>query len=443
MPPPDPRRPFLPNKPRGVAPPAELVDVTITALGGQGDGLAQQAGRTVYVPFTVPGDRVRVRLAGEQGRPVEWLERGADRAEPPCPHFGRCGGCALQHVADAAYATWKLARLQAALAQYRLTGVEIGQLLRIPPGQRRRAEFAVQRAGAAVRIGFHGHRTREIIEIGPCPVLLPAIVDLLPALRAGLRDVLRDGEAADLFVGLADGGVDALITLARTPDRATLEALAALAQSGDLARISWRRGDGPADIVAERRRPRAIFATGTGAIAVDLPPGAFLQASEAGERAIVDNVLGATGPARRLLDLYAGCGTLALPLAAAWHGRSVHAVEGDAAMATALSAAARNAGLGSAVTATARDLARRPLLAPELAGYDAIVFDPPFNGAREQSQAIAASPVRRIVGVSCNPVTFARDARILVDGGCRLVAVQPIDQFVWSTHLELVALFER
>jgi 23S rRNA (uracil1939-C5)-methyltransferase len=417
-----------------------LAELTITALGAQGDGIASHGNRTVYVPFTVPGDRVRARLgAGDRAQPAEWLEHGPDRVEPPCPHFGRCGGCQLQHIGEAAYTAWKLDRLTEALTRSGLDGVSIAPLLRMPPGRRRRAEFAVQRSGGTVRIGFHGHRTREIIEIGPCPVLLPAIEALIPALRAGLHGVLRDGEAADLFVGLVDGGVDAVITLSRVADRATLEALAGLAQTCDLARISWRKADGPVEIAAERRKPRAIFA----GIAIDLPPGAFLQASEAGEQAIVEAVMAAAGPTRRLLDLYAGCGTLSLPLATAWHGRSVHAVEGDTAMAAALSGAARSAGLGNAVSVTTRDLVRRPLLAAELTGYDAIVFDPPFAGAREQSQAIAACQVRRVIGVSCNPTTFARDARTLADGGYKLVSVQPIDQFVWSTHLELVALFQR
>lgn len=417
-----------------------LVDLTIDALGGSGDGVASHDGRTIYVPFTLPGDRVQARLvARDRALPVAWHVHGAGRVEAACPHFGTCGGCTLQHLDEARYVAWKTERLQAALARHRLDGVRIAPPVRIGAGQRRRAEFALQRRGHTVTVGFHAAAGSGLVAIGPCPVLRPELEALLPRLSAGLRDALHEGEKADLQVTLTDGGADALITLAREPDLKRLEALSQAAAACDLARLAWRTAAVPATPAAERRKPRISFRSGERDVAVDLPPGAFLQPSAAGERALTDAVTVAAAGARRMLDLYAGCGTFALPLAA---GRSVHAVDGDAAMVAALAAAARRAGLGRLTTA-ARDLAHRPLLPDEVSGFDAVVFDPPFAGALAQSRFLAAAKVPLVIGVSCNPATFARDARVLCDGGLRLAAVTPVDQFVWSPHLELVGVFRR
>jgi len=267
--------------------------------------------------------------------------------------------------------------------------------------------------------------------------LTPGLLALLPVLREGLDSVLQENESAQLVLLETETGVDLLLRTRRDPDLAVRQALAALAEAADLARISWAEPDGPAEPIALRRPPRVTF----GGVAVEPPPGGFLQPSLEGEAALTRLVLGSLPAApARVLDLYAGCGSFTFPLA---ERARVHAVEGDQAALDALWAAARRADLAGRVGTEARDLARRPLEPSELAGFDCAVFDPPRAGAREQAERIARSELPAAVAVSCNPNTFARDARILVDGGFTLADVTPLDQFPWSGHVELVAGFQR
>jgi 23S rRNA (uracil1939-C5)-methyltransferase len=288
-----------------------------------------------------------------------------------------------------------------------------------------------------VLLGFHARARHRVVDLLQCLILLPQLAALLLPLRQALGRVLADGRSADLLLAWTDAGADLLMISTTAPDLAGRQALAAFAEAGDLARVSWSPPDGEAEPVALRRAPTLRFA----GVPVRLPPGPFLQPSAEGEAALVAAVAEATSGARRVADLYAGCGTFTLPLAAA--GRRVHAVDGAGPAIEALTAAARAGGLGSAVTAERRDLDRRPLLGPELQRYEAVVFDQPRAGAKAQAALLAHSTVPRVVAVSCNPTTFARDARILVDGGYRLDWVQPVDQFPWTGHLELVAAFAR
>ena len=416
--------------------------LTIDSVGVRGDGVALSEGRPVYVPFTAPGDRVRVRLGGKSGEGaaaelLEVLAPGA-RATPVCRHFGACGGCALQHLAESAYVGMKEAQVAAALRQHGVAAVEVAPLLRLGPGTRRRARFALEHArnGEAL-VGFHARATHRIVDMRDCAVLHPALLALAGTLRALVPRLWPRGRWGVATATVADTGIDLLLDLAALPDLAALEALAGFAEAQDLARLAWRAPDVDEPTpVAIRRMPRAVFA-GT---AVDLPPDAFLQASTAAEAALGAEVLAGVGAARRVADLYAGLGTFTFALAG--QGAAVHAVEGSRAAATALAAAAARAGL-QRVSSECRDLEARPLSDEELKRFDAVVFDPPRAGAKAQSAALARSAVPRIVAVSCNPASFARDARLLVEGGYRLLRVQPIDAFVWSPHVELVARFER
>jgi 23S rRNA (uracil1939-C5)-methyltransferase len=370
------------------------------------------------------------------GVPTEWLAE-APRAEPPCPHFGACGGCQLQHLPAAQYRAWKLGQVRTALARQGLDGIPIEPLVEGDPGSRRRVRFAFERRGATVQLGFRERRGRGIVEIDVCPVAARGLIDLLPALRALLArlDLARRG--GELQVTWTAGGID-LEIIGAPPSLADREALAACAQAEDLARTSWGGGgETDAEPVAERRVPATAF----GEVAVELPPGAFLQATAAAEAGILSAIRRALGDSGRVADLFAGCGTFSLPLAAA--GRTVHAVERDAAMLAALGRAARRAGLAGRVTTERRDLQRAPLAGAELERFDALVVDPPRAGALAQADAIAAAPVSRLAMVSCNPATFARDARILIDGGWRSLWVQPIDAFLWSSRVELVGAFAR
>jgi len=422
------------------------VEIEIEEIGARGDGIAHLPdGTRAFVPYTVPGDRVRARLSesdgeGIAGRAVEWLARGEGRAEPPCRHFGECGGCALQHLAPDFYAAWKRALIETALRRRGFESPPIAPLVTAAPATRRRADFAAVRRKDDVLLGFHARASHRVVDLAECPVVAPVIAALLPPLRALLLDLLKPADKAGVTATLTDSGLDVVLESAIALGAGGRERLAAFAEAQDLARLSRRHPNARgAETVVERRPVRMSF----GGIAVDLPAGTFLQATREGEAALTAAVLEAMGEAPRVADLYAGCGTFTFPLAMRRGvASSVHAVDGTEPAIAALTRAAKQAGLGR-VTTLVRDLARRPLNAQELARFDAVVFDPPRAGAREQAEALAGSRVAIAVAVSCNPATFARDARILVDGGFGLDWVRPVDQFLWSPHVELVARFSR
>jgi 23S rRNA (uracil1939-C5)-methyltransferase len=417
-------------------------EVTIEALGGRGDGVARLGGRPAFVPLTLPGDRARIRITGERAgayraEAVELLASGPGRVDPPCPHYGPCGGCALQHLEVGRAARWKREQVVQALARRGLPGEAVRPLIAIAPGSRRRAALAAVRAGAGVLLGFHERASHQVVDAPGCLLLTPGLIAVLPVLRAALAGILEPRESADVILSETESGVDLLLVSRRAPDLAAREALAELARDADLARLSWAPPDGEPEPVARRRPPRITFA----GVAVEPPPGGFLQPSAEGGSALTRLVLDfLPKSAERVLDLYAGCGAFSFPLAAR---ARVHAVEGDEAALAALRRAAREAGLEGRVSAEERDLARRPLEGEELAGFDYALFDPPRAGARAQAEAFAASDLPAVIAVSCNPNTFARDARILVDGGFALAELTPLDQFPWSGHVELVASFRR
>lgn len=421
-------------------PQAEEAVVTIDGVGARGDGIARRGDEAVYVPFTAPGDRVRVRLGearggGRAAALLEVLAPGA-RAVPVCPHFGACGGCALQHLAEPAYVEMKLAQVKAALAQHGLAA-ETAPLLRVAPGTRRRARIAVHvpRTGAAA-IGFNARASHRIVDLRQCAVLDASLVALAQALREAAPAFWARGASGAATAMLTDTGIDLLLDLAAAPDLAALEALARFAAAQDLARLAWRAGETAEPTPAAIRRPPRVIFSG---VPVELPPEAFLQASVEAEALLTREVIAGVGAAQRIADLHAGLGTFSFALAAR---AAVHAVDGARNAVAALAAAAARAGIHR-LTSECRDLEARPLLPDELVRFDAAVFDPPRAGARAQAAALARSPLKRVVAVSCNPASFARDARLLVDGGFRLAQVQPIDQFLWSPHVELVARFER
>lgn len=416
---------------------SELADLTIVEIGAHGDGVARHDGNTIFVPYTLPGDRVVARRIGpNHALPRTWTAREVEPHPPRCPHFGACGGCALQHLQDSAYSTWQLDQLKVALSRRGLDAIEIAPLVQARPAERRRAEFGAIRTATRTIVGFHVYRSWTLIDLQDCAVLAPAIVTLLPPLRGWLDRMLPPSRPADVLVTQTESGLDLLVSRAPSPERRQREAVAEFAAAWDLARIAWRERDEPPETLIQRRAPQVRFA----AVPVDLPPGAFLQATRSGEDAIVTATLRGVAGARRIVDLFAGCGTISLPLSAV---ARVHAVEGSQSLSEALAAAVRRAQRAGRLTVETRDLARRPLLAEELAEFDAIVFDPPRDGAAAQAAQIARSTVKKVVGVSCNPATFARDARILTEGGLRLRRVTPIDQFLWSPHLELVGEFAR
>lgn len=408
--------------------PLSMETITIERLAAEGDG----EGGGVFAPFTLPGEVARGAVeAGRMAAP-EILTASPHRRTPPCPHFGLCGGCNLQHAADGFLAGWKRDRIAAALSARGIEGVEIRETITSPPASRRRAGFAARRTKKTVIAGFHRRAGDDLVALESCAVIAPALFGALGAARAAARLGAARKGAIRAMATLSEGGVDLAIEDAKPLERAGLMAAAALAAEHDLARLSWN-----GDVVAERRRPAQRF----GAALVTPPPGAFLQATAAGEAALLAAAEEAIGPkTRRIGDLFAGCGAFSLPLAAR---AEVLAVEGEQAMVDALAAGWRGATGLKKVVALRRDLFRRPLAGAELTALDAVVIDPPRAGAAAQSAELAAAGPPRIAALSCNPATFARDARTLIDGGYRLDWVQPVDQFLWSPHVELAAQFSR
>jgi 23S rRNA (uracil1939-C5)-methyltransferase len=416
-----------------------FVELAVERIGARGDGIAQYRGEPVFVPFTVPGDRIRARLGarrrgGREGSLVERLASGPGRAAPPCRHFGTCGGCGLQHLDDAAYRRVKLETLQTALERVGIRPDIVGPMRLVPP-ERRRARLGISRPRdprLPASVGYRERFRHELIDLRECPVLEPALFALIGRLRQSAHEVVQAGGSAEAMLTRTDSGIDLLIEAAERPDLGVCEALARLAEDCDLARIVWRSG--PDEIVVVERRVVRVLLSG---VAVPFPPGAFLQASPSAEMILVEEVRSGVGPGRPVLDLFAGLGTFAFALA---DDGPVHAIEGNAHIADAL---ARAAAGQPKVTVERRDLARNPVPASTLSGYAAVVFDPPRSGAIRQAEALAASAIETVVAISCNPATFARDAAKLVGGGYRLERVTPVDQFVWTAHLELAAVFRR
>lgn len=394
----------------------------VARLGHLGDGLATDG---TVLPGALPGEKVE--LVDDR---VRILSPSDQRVRPPCRHAASCGGCTLQHAAPPVMADWKRELVVSALRQHDIDA-EVANTITSPPRSRRRASFTAIRTKKSVTFGFRRKRSRQIVDIVECEVLRPEISAAFPALRElGALASSRKSEVR-LSVTTSETGLDVVVLGGKELDLDLRQSAAAWAETADVARLSWS-----GETIAGRRPPFQNF----GAARVAPPPGAFLQATEAGEAALVQLVRSATVGARRVVDLFAGCGTFSLPLA---ENAEVRAVEGDPAFLAALDAGWRTAEGLRRVTTEARDLFRRPLLAEELKNTDAVVFDPPRAGAQAQTAQLALSQVPTIIGVSCSPATFARDAATLIAAGWRLERVTPVDQFLWSPHVELVGVFQR
>ncbi len=398
--------------------------VRIERLGHLGDGL----GEGLIVPRALPGELAEGEERDGRLEEVRLLEPSPDRVTPPCPHFRRCGGCAVQHLRDEAVAEWKAGIVRHALAaqglEARVAGVETS-----PPASRRRAVLAARRTKKGVLAGFHVRGSDEIVPVPECRVLHPGLLPALPVAEVLAEAGASRKGALAVAATLTEAGLDVSVTGGKPLDEGLRTRLAQLASRHDLARLTWA-----GEPVAQMRPPVLHF----GRAAVVPPPGAFLQATAEGEAALVARVRALLAGSARIADLFAGCGTFTLPLA---ERAEVHAVEGDAAMTGALDAGWRRAKGLKRVTTEARDLFRRPLDPAELSRFDAVVIDPPRQGAAAQIAALVQARVPRIAHVSCNPATFARDAAVLVAAGYRMGPVTVVDQFRWSPHVELVAGF--
>ena len=408
--------------------------LVIARLGSRGDGIADTVAGALHVPYTLPGETAEVDpWPGHADRRhlIKVDIASPDRIAPICPHFGICGGCALQHLATARYRDWKRGLVTAALAQAGLDA-PVDDLIDAHGEGRRRAVLHARRGGRdLLEVGFAALKAHHVVAIDRCPILAPGLDGAIGTAWAIAEALAGARKPLDVQVTATDAGLDVDLHGSGPLTAASMARLAQIAERRDLARLT-RHGE----IVAQRRAPTLRI----GRAGVALPAGAFLQATAAGEATLARLVAAHCEGARTVADLFCGVGPFALRLA---ERVRVTAADHDAdAVASLQRAAATVQGL-KPIAAQQRDLFRRPFAPIELKGFDALVFDPPRQGAQAQARALAASAVPMVVAVSCNPTTFARDARILVDGGYRLVRLTPVDQFLYSAHVELVALLER
>ncbi|KAA6483766.1 class I SAM-dependent RNA methyltransferase [Rhizobium rhizogenes] len=411
--------------------------VTIQKLGAQGDGIVQGADGPIYVPFALPGETVAIARVKSEGTLMSIASASPDRREPHCRHFGTdgvngtCGGCTLQHYADAPYRAFKRQLVIDALRSKGLTP-EVDDLIAAHPGERRRVVFAARKTEKDMLIGFNQAESHHIVAIEECPIASPGIMAQLPAIRAVGAALAINAEAFRISVletltGL-DLAVDGIKGLSDKHRRSAIETVLALRGVG---RVSLN-----GEVLVETTKPIIDFS----GVQISPPSGAFTQATKAAEEAMVELVATHIGKAKRIADLFAGSGTFSLRLARI--GR-VHAVESEEKALAALDHAARNTQGLKPVSIERRDLFRRPLMAQELKNYDAVIFDPPRAGAEFQTKELARSVVKKIVAISCNPLTLARDLAILTEAGYRITKVTPIDQFLWTSHVEVVVALEK
>jgi 23S rRNA (uracil1939-C5)-methyltransferase len=408
--------------------------LVIARLGSRGDGIADTAAGTLYVPYALPGETVEVEpwpSHADRRHLIKVNVASPDRIAPICPHFGICGGCALQHWATARYRDWKRALVVSALAR---TGLDapVDDLIDAHGEGRRRAVFHARvSVRDVIEVGFSALKAHHVVAIDHCPILAPGLSGAIEAAWAIAEVLAPAHKPLDIQVTATDAGLDVDLRGSGPLTAADMTALAQVADRRNLARLT-RHGD----IVAQCRLP--VIRIGRAQLV--LPPGAFLQATVAGEAVLARLVEEHCGGASTVADLFCGVGPFALRLA---ERARVTAADNDADAIAALRRAAAGAQGLKPLAAQLRDLFRSPLAPTELKRFDAVVFDPPRQGAEAQARELAASTVTTVVAVSCNPATFARDARILVDGGYRLVRVTPVDQFLYSARVEVVACFKK
>ncbi len=410
----------------------ETQRLQIERLVAQGDGVAETDAGSVFVAFALPGETVDAVVEAERGRLASVIAPSRQRVQPVCEHFGRCGGCALQHYDAESYRSWKRGLVATALS---MRGIEadVAPLVGVGLGSRRRAALTARREGAGVRIGFQEAGSNALVDLQVCHVLAPEIVKLLPGLRELLKLLVGSPSEARLYVLLADNGLD--VDVSGNSAKLSPSARAALAEAAaalGLVRLSL---DGD-----------PLFQSGVplvraGAAQIVPPPGTFLQASAEAEALISKLVVGAFGKrSRRAADLFCGVGAFSFALASK---AKVLAIDNDRPAIEALEEAKRRTQGVRAIETRLRDLFQEPLARKELEPFDLVLFDPPRGGAKAQAEMLAKSKVVTVAAVSCNPATLARDLRIMIDGGYRLESVTPIDQFLFTHHVEVVAVLRR
>lgn len=418
---------------------ASVVDVTITSLGGLGDGIADVNGKPLFVPKSCVGDRLRVNVthqtAGEmRGEIAEIISGGADRVKAPCPHYADCGGCTLQHLESTAYRNFKTKTL---ISSIRQAGFEYDNpiIAFLDAASRRRVDFKLLHKDGAVSLSYYRLRSHTPIPISQCLILEPALQALLPTLTKAIGALPMARLATAVSVTAADSGTDVVLDLKKW-EKDYIVPLQSLADTLKLARLTVRLPSYQLRVIVER----ATVSIDLGGFAVAIPPDAFLQATRAGQALMIEAMQGAAKGASYVADLFCGIGTYSFPLS---KHAAVHAVENDAMMLEQMQMNIERHKLDKKMVTERRDLFKTPLTVKELTPFDMVAINPPRMGAKAQCEQLAASAVPVVAMASCNPATWSRDAKILKNGGFSLVSLQGIDQFVWSPHFEIVSVFRR
>lgn len=411
--------------------------VKIQSLGAQGDGIAHCPDGTVYVPFTLPGETVAIARVKDQGTIMSIIEAASERREPACRHFGpdgkngTCGGCSLQHMVDDPYRDFKRNLVVSALRSKGLN-VQVDALVHCRPGERRRVVFAARKTEKGLLLGFSQSGSHHIVDIEECPVTSDGIVSRLDAIRSIGLPLASNADPFRITVMETLSGLDISVEGIKSVNDKQRRALTEIVLSmRGIARVSLS-----GEILIEPQKPVIDF----DGVKISPPSGSFAQATRQAEDAMAELVLAHVGKSKRIADLFCGSGTFALRLARLG---KVHAVEAEDKPLKALDLAARNTQGLKPVSIEKRDLFRHPVIVKDLKNYDAVVFDPPRAGAEAQCKELARSTVKKIVAISCNPLSLARDLAILVEGGYRVTKVTPVDQFLWSPHVEAVATLEK
>jgi 23S rRNA (uracil1939-C5)-methyltransferase len=395
----------------------------------------------VFVERSAPGDRLKALVVRDaqgllRAEPVELVTPSSHRQTPPCVHYEQCGNCTLQHLDEKFYRGWKTFVVRDALRKVGLQPLRWLETAFVPPGTRRRATFTAVKRGNQVSVGFYQRRSQEVTDIQACLVADPGLLTVQKSLARVLSPMLRQDQPVDVFLQKVLEGVDMVVTgpigKSGQPDRAVAAGLGSLMQATPVVRVSWRPHEGETPRVICGAKAHAQF----GALRVPLPPAAFMQPTPEGEAALVAAVLKALPDGGMFADLFSGCGTFAGPML---QKGSVDAFEAVPGAVNALFSASR----GSRLKVFRRDLFNNPLRRDEINRFDAVVFDPPRAGCEAQAFEMARAKAGVLISVSCNPATFSRDARVLVDGGYWLRSIQVIDQFAWSHHVEVVGVFTK
>jgi 23S rRNA (uracil1939-C5)-methyltransferase len=418
-------------------------EVVIESLGLRGDGVAHLNGEQIFIPFSVPGDHLRISVdhRGKFTRIIEHTAHGPAQKKPVCEHFGQCGGCSVQHIIDATYKRWKENILIGALARRGINTADVMPMVAISPGSRRRARLHFIQTNNGLVLGFKSARSDQVVGVNSCPLITNAMRALISPIGLALSGFSGNGVCGEVSLTETNTGVDLLFALQTEPSLSLREKLSRFAHDHNVARISLKGFDkyfdqDPEPVVI-RRTPEIDFS----GLKVKLPMDGFVQPTKDGETLLRRKLLDFIKSTDRVVDLFAGSGAFSLPIAR--YCLSVHAVDMSARQIRALEESAKEHGLSTRVSAEIRNLDQRPLLENELKAFTFAILDPPRIGAFSQVQRLAKSDVPTIAYISCNPVSFAKDAEVLTKAGYSPLNIMPIDQFLWSHHLELIAIFVK